>query len=143
MESFSVMTTAGPVFDMGVPSRPLANILASLEPTAAYAVWLQRAISSFSFVILLNTYFLAKISVTVGHVLANYAYVVTRLATILSGKAIKGVWDSKSVVTLRNKVFHEFATFILGGGNGIFLMIFWPGWWVLGGTVWAAWMFCG
>jgi len=40
-------------------------------------------------------------------------------------------------------MFFEFAVFILGGGNQVILIVFWPGWIVVGGGVWGMWMVCG
>ncbi|KAH8678648.1 hypothetical protein BGZ60DRAFT_248025 [Tricladium varicosporioides] len=37
---------------------------------------------------------------------------------------------------LRNKLWFEFVVFALGGGNGMLLLVFWPGWLVIGPVVW-------
>lgn len=47
-----------------------------------------------------------------------------------------------SLNQLRKKVFFEFMCFILGTGNGLFLLLFWPGWLILGGAIWSIlWLF--
>lgn len=40
---------------------------------------------------------------------------------------------------LRHKLYFEVVVFVLGGGNGVFLLLFWPGWIV----VWVLWMVWG
>ncbi|RDA89876.1 hypothetical protein CP533_6656 [Ophiocordyceps camponoti-saundersi (nom. inval.)] len=47
------------------------------------------------------------------------------------------VWQSRSVQLIRARLFYEFALFILGGGNILFLLLFWPGWLVIGLVLWA------
>lgn len=44
----------------------------------------------------------------------------------------KVIWETRSVRRLRKKLVFEFFTLILGFGNPLCLMLFWPGWWVLG-----------
>ncbi|KFH45166.1 hypothetical protein ACRE_040440 [Hapsidospora chrysogenum ATCC 11550] len=67
---------------------------------------------------------------------------VTTLGAVsvaMSGQIMYGTWESPVVKGLRRRFFHEFATFILGGGNALILMLFWPGWLVLAGTSCALW----
>lgn len=48
----------------------------------------------------------------------------------------------KATEGLRKKLWFEFMVFVLGGGNGLFLLVFWPGWivlWCLYGA-WLAWL---
>jgi hypothetical protein len=61
------------------------------------------------------------------------------VAVAMSGQIMYGTWESPVVKGLRRRIFHEFAMFILGGGNALILMLFWPGWWVLAGTTCALW----
>lgn len=61
----------------------------------------------------------------------------------MSTQAVASAWNSKNVQRLRKKLWYEFAVFILGSGNMVFLMLFWPGWWVLAGACWAGWMLFG
>jgi len=49
----------------------------------------------------------------------------------------------KASEKLRNKLFFELVVFVLGGGNGMILLVFWPGWIVIGGGVLGVWMICG
>jgi len=46
----------------------------------------------------------------------------------------------KRTESLRRKLFFEFMVFILGCGNGILLIVLWPGWILVGGVVAWAWL---
>lgn len=50
-------------------------------------------------------------------------------------------WDSKRSRQLRKKLEFEFFVLILGSGNGFILMLFWPGW-ILIGLVYALYLLC-
>ena len=51
----------------------------------------------------------------------------------LCRQAIWGLWDSAQMTRLRKKIEFEFFTLILGGGgNNLCLVIFWPGWPIIG-----------
>lgn len=60
--------------------------------------------------------------------LAKQTYWLGRIAT-------RRGW--KGTEKLRNKLFFELAVFVLGtSGNGVLLLMFWPGWIVIGGVLW-------
>jgi hypothetical protein len=62
------------------------------------------------------------------------------LAIQLARTVLRSAWSSKPVKKLRKKVAFEFIALVLGpGGNMLFLMIFWPGWWFLAGLAWLVW----
>jgi hypothetical protein len=48
----------------------------------------------------------------------------------LGKEGVKYAW--KKSEGLRNKLFFELAVFVLGNGNGIVLILFWPGWIIIG-----------
>lgn len=50
----------------------------------------------------------------------------------LSRQAVWKVWDGKHGRRLRKKIEFEVFTLILGGGNNLCLVLFWPGWCILG-----------
>lgn len=49
----------------------------------------------------------------------------------------------KATESLRKKLLYEFADFVLGSGNSLVLLVFWPGWIVVGGGVWGVKWVCG
>lgn len=61
----------------------------------------------------------------------------------MSSKAVADLWESPTLRLVRNRLFYEFAVFILGGGNAIILLLFWPGWLLVGAVLWAAWQLWG
>lgn len=46
---------------------------------------------------------------------------------------------SHTLRLVRDKLFYEFASFILGSGNALILWIFWPCWILFGLAVWIVW----
>lgn len=70
------------------------------------------------------------------NVAALQTFLVTKELATMSVAALSNiawrVWDSKQSRRLRKKLEFEFFVLILGTGNGIILMIFWPGWILVG-----------
>ncbi|KAF3767239.1 hypothetical protein M406DRAFT_20117, partial [Cryphonectria parasitica EP155] len=70
------------------------------------------------------------------NVAALQTFLVTRTIAMASVtalyKAAGSVWESKAARRLRKKLEFEFFVLILGCGNGFCLMIFWPGWMLVG-----------
>ncbi|KAI0508713.1 hypothetical protein F5B22DRAFT_389013 [Xylaria bambusicola] len=53
-------------------------------------------------------------------------------------QAIRRLWDSAQIRRLRKKIEFEFFTLILGaGGNNLCLIVFWPGWAIIGLAIFA------
>ena len=71
-------------------------------------------------------------------IIAIKAGTVCALAT--SNKAIVMSWNSKCFAKLRRKLWFELAIWIMGGGNAVIVLVFWPGWWILLGAYWALWL---
>lgn len=49
----------------------------------------------------------------------------------------------KALAPLRKKLEYEFFVFVLGGGKGIILFVFWPGWIVVGSAIGGVMWICG
>ncbi|PFH55620.1 hypothetical protein XA68_17944 [Ophiocordyceps unilateralis] len=64
------------------------------------------------------------------------SFVATR-SHMSSVGVVATVWQSRAVELVRARLFYEFALFILGGGNALFLLLFWPGWVLVGFVLWA------
>ncbi|KAK5996940.1 hypothetical protein PT974_02288 [Cladobotryum mycophilum] len=110
-----------------------------------------KRLSSVSIFLFFWAYFIAY-SILIGtfyasKFLAMHALVATRFGLTrglsASGKAVVDVWDSKRVQAIRTRLFYEFAVFILGCGNSLILLLFWPGWLFIGGILFALWEFSG
>ncbi|KAJ4158711.1 uncharacterized protein LMH87_009225 [Akanthomyces muscarius] len=128
-----------------------ATIMSRMNPTLAYAVHCQNIIGSLSSLLCRRAYFFASVSLASAYYAARFLAFYTLLATKLgalhgsttSVRAAAAVWDMKTTRMLRDKLFYEFALFILGAGNGLFLLVLWPGWIVIGGTSFVLWQMCG
>lgn len=141
MGKVTILTASRVAPDLSISSPP--NITSHLAPTLAYIFHLQRVLSSVSVFFCLRAYFLAIATVYDGRIVGFHTYWATRFGTAMSGKLVYGTWESRVIRALRRRVFHEFATFILGCGNGLILMLFWPGWLILGGATCAFWYLWG
>ncbi|KOS23306.1 hypothetical protein ESCO_003666 [Escovopsis weberi] len=76
-------------------------------------------------------------------VLAVNAALVARLGLAAAGSAAARVLCSKTVRMLRAKMVREFFVFILGCGNSVILVVFWPGWILVGAALLALCIKCG
>ncbi|KAM5354262.1 hypothetical protein ACJ41O_000912 [Fusarium nematophilum] len=146
----ATLLTASKV-ELGVSVNPRSDIIRLLGPALEIALRFQSLISSVSIFLCLRAWFLTGIAfagvIYASKIVALKAYVATKFSAFhgfrMSGRAAVGVWNSKSVQRLRRKLWYEFALFVLGSGNTVFLMLFWPGWWLLAGVCWAGWMLFG
>lgn len=77
------------------------------------------------------TYLLFGCNVAALHTYLGTKELATMSVTALS-KIAWGAWNSKQCRRLRKKLEFEFFVLILGSGNGIILMMFWPGWILVG-----------
>lgn len=138
------------------PSVPLsqhhhATIISRLGPTLAYAVHFQNIVGNLSVFLCWRAYLLASFSLArafaATRFFAFYALVATKLGAFhgasASIRAVAALWNMKTTRTIRDKLFYEFALFILGAGNSVFLLLLWPGWIVLGPTSFVLWQMCG
>lgn len=70
------------------------------------------------------------------NIAALHTFLVTKELANMSVTALSrvawGAWNSKQARRLRKKLEFEFFVLILGSGNGIMLMVFWPGWILVG-----------
>ncbi|KAG9233097.1 hypothetical protein BJ875DRAFT_58687 [Amylocarpus encephaloides] len=126
---------------------PSMQPLSSISPTLTMSLYLAttllpRLLSTTTLFLLLRVYILS-------HLILLHSYYTLAILAIQSYYASvvllrQGWWLSKGGARwawrgsggLRKKLWFEFATFVLGNGNGILLIVFWPGWIVVGGVVW-------
>ncbi|KAL7912665.1 hypothetical protein GGI35DRAFT_476502 [Trichoderma velutinum] len=127
--------------------RPHSTVVARLGRTFAIPLQLHHRFKHISLFICLQSYFISYALLISTRYACFYAFVasafILKHAFTMSSKAIVDVWDSKSIQKVRARIFYEFAVFILGCGNAIFLFVFWPGWLILGGTFFALWQLTG
>ncbi|KAF5676995.1 hypothetical protein FHETE_1897 [Fusarium heterosporum] len=145
----ATLLTASKV-DLSV-STPRSDITRLIGPALQIALRFRSLVSSISIFLCLHACFIASITfagiVYASKTVTTHAFTAAKFSAFyifnMSTQAVASAWNSKNVQRLRDKIWYEFAVFILGSGNMIFLMLFWPGWWVLASACWAFWMLFG
>lgn len=105
-------------------------------PTLRYS----NALSSALFITAQQLFQINRIALTYllfgCNIAALQTFLVTKELATMSVAALSklawGAWNSKQSRRLRKKLEFEFFVLILGSGNGIILMVFWPGWILVG-----------
>ncbi|KUJ16254.1 uncharacterized protein LY89DRAFT_78315 [Mollisia scopiformis] len=135
------------------------NILTILSPAFSNSIYLatilQKLLSTTTIFLVFRAYLLSLIllqqSYYISSILLLQSYYLSQFTYWVSGIAAKGgYWGVKTgagiswkaLEPVRNKLFKEFMIFVLGAGNGVFLAVFWPGWLVVGPTVFGVWCLC-
>jgi hypothetical protein len=129
-------------------ARNTKPILTLLSPTFSNSLYLatilQRLLSTTTLFLLFRTYLLSLFLLQHSQILflrGLYASsILCKIACWTSKQGMRVLWQSMEGT--RRKLFREFMIFILGGGNPLILVVFWPGWIVVGGGalgVWSVW----
>ncbi|KAH6683568.1 hypothetical protein F5X68DRAFT_233624 [Plectosphaerella plurivora] len=119
-----------------------------LRPTLDYALNFQRLLSAVTLFVVLRTYFVAAFAASwtafVSKTVAIFTFNTLRATILWTGWAIATVYKTKTVRRMRKRLEFEMGMLILGPGmNTIIVMVFWPGWWFIGGALVAAKMLVG
>ncbi|KAM0818244.1 hypothetical protein AB5N19_04053 [Seiridium cardinale] len=113
-----------------------SGVIGALGPLLGYTLRCQQILSDITLFIVLRSYLIASHLLFLTRILATQAVIISKFLLFntghISSRAIRSIWDSPGTRRLRKKLELEFFTFILGGGNSVCLLMFWPGWWVLG-----------
>lgn len=133
--------------DVHYPSAAIEQFRPHLE----FAIRFRNIISSLSVFLCWQAYCLSSIALQnalyVSKILAFQAYLSSKYGVwytwLVSSSATSMVWNSRIVQEWRKNSFHNFAVFILGSGNGLILVLFWPGWLLIGGASLAVWQLAG
>ncbi|KAI1765424.1 hypothetical protein GGR53DRAFT_265648 [Hypoxylon sp. FL1150] len=105
------------------------GMAAALAPTLVTILQFHQLFAAASFSFGIQASWLAWQILCTGRIFACQL----RLAFGLSVGVGKAIWKTRTVRRLRKKIVFEVVTLLLGsGGNNLFLVLFWPGWWVLG-----------
>jgi hypothetical protein len=110
-----------------------------LKPTLDSALKFQRLLSAATLFVVLRTYFVTALAVSwtafASRFLAVFTYNALRALILRTAWAIATVYKTKRVRRLRKRLEFEMGMLILGPGmNTIIIMVFWPGWWFIGGA---------
>ncbi|TVY62813.1 hypothetical protein LSUE1_G010255 [Lachnellula suecica] len=131
-------------------NRPILTLLSPALSSSLYlATIFQRLLSTTTLFLFLRAYILSLLLLRQSYYISQVLLLQSYYASSLLAK--NGYWASKEGIQkswkatekLRKKLFFELAVFVLGGGNGVILIVFWPGWIFVGGGVWGVWMICG
>lgn len=118
-------------------------VASQMGPVVGHALYLQYMLNSASMFLLLRAHLLSEISYHVAKAAGWYAYIAGSTAFAMSGSLAHGVWETSVVRHLRQRLFDELAAFILGAGQTLIVVVFWPGWWLLAGSAWSIWFVWG
>lgn len=118
------------------PSELVYRYALELGPALRYS----NALSSALFVTTQQLFQINRIALTYllfgCNVAALHAFLLSKEIAAMSVTALSkvawGAWNSKQCRRLRKKLEFEFFVLILGSGNGLILMVFWPGWILIG-----------
>lgn len=129
----------------GVALHQGPNVISSLGPLVNFALQCQKILSSATFLLTIRTFLAIRL---IGEALLFASYIAAiRTALISKAAAFKSavaarqivwsLWNSKQSRRMRKKIEFEFFVLFLGPANVLCLMLFWPGWLVLGAAAWA------
>jgi hypothetical protein len=131
-------------------TKPILTLLSPAFANSYYLVTiLQRLLSTTTLFLLFRTYLLSLFLLQQSYHASQILLIQSLYASSIACK--NAYWASKqgmrvlwrSTEGLRKKLFMEFMIFVLGGGNQFILVVFWPGWIVIGGGIWGIWSLCG
>ena len=134
----------------GTSSTAILQLLApTLKHSLYFAAVFQRLLSTTTLFLFLRAYvsslFVLRQTFYASQLVLIQSYYASALLARQVTPALKQVmrrgWNATA--KLRKKLFFEFMVFVLGGGNQVLLVVFWPGWIVVGGGAMGLWWACG
>ncbi|KAK0715975.1 hypothetical protein B0H67DRAFT_645654 [Lasiosphaeris hirsuta] len=126
-------STSGPTRPVALHHISSVNVISSLGPLLNRALQFQQLLSSATLLLFIRTVFAARLLATVLLFASRVAAFRTLLAVNITKRLSWSLWDSKPSRRFRKKLEFEFFVLVLGpGGNTLFLLLFWPGWIILG-----------
>jgi len=136
-------------------AQPLVSIrrrsdwLSLLSPTTtAITFWCHRAVGWLLVFFVLRAFHASSIAAssilwTTG-IAATRSYRASCTLSRLLGRGTHIAWESNSIRRVRKKLVFEFMVLVLGpAGNGLLVVVFWPGWWFLALVAGATWWISG
>jgi hypothetical protein len=135
-------------------SKQNQNVLSLLAPALTHSYYLatlfQRILSTTTIFLFFRAYILATILLRQSFYASQILFMQSYYASAVLAKQL--FWTSKVALQiswkasekLRNKLIFEFMVFVLGsGGNSLLLIVFWPGWIVVGGGIYGIYRIVG
>ncbi|KAI1413861.1 hypothetical protein F5Y13DRAFT_179229 [Hypoxylon sp. FL1857] len=113
--------------------QPSFDVVAVFAPTLLIIIQCQQLLGAASLSCYSQAHWLTWQFFRLGWIIASQLYVASsffRARIMALGRII---WETKTIQRLKKRIVFEFFTLMLGsGGNCMCLIVFWPGWWVLG-----------
>ncbi|KAH6612950.1 hypothetical protein B0J18DRAFT_71336 [Chaetomium sp. MPI-SDFR-AT-0129] len=134
-----------------VSLTPPPDIISALHPLVTSAVYFQHFLSSLAFHLFVRTYFAASVVATLtlwmSKTIAWRTLLVSKFLAIrsllLARRTTWSVWDCKRARRFRKRLEFELYILLVGGGNTVLLVVFWPGWIMLGVLGCGVWLLTG
>lgn len=122
------------IFDVVSAHRPAVDFVIRLQTfTNTWVLYLAQHLACFIATSSFYTFIVTKAVLSATAVIVSF---LARTMAAQCSKTILWTWRSKPVVQLRKKVVFEFMVAILGPGNMLVILVFWPGWLLIFGAVW-------
>ncbi|KAI1373309.1 hypothetical protein F4677DRAFT_448640 [Hypoxylon crocopeplum] len=136
-----VAIIAAPTRDPRGAIQQSSGVPIVLAPALVAIFQCQQLLGKVSLFLCLRAQWLALQILCAGQLVANQVYVSSGSFWYHAVALARAVWRTRTIRHLRKKIEFEFFALMLGSsGNGLCLVLFWPGWWVLG-LIWlAAWL---
>ncbi|KAL7629789.1 hypothetical protein AAE478_001312 [Parahypoxylon ruwenzoriense] len=124
---------AAPTRDPRAAAQQSSSVTTLFAPTLVAALRCHQVLVTASLFLYIRTHWIMCRMILASQIFAGQAYVALTFFRFQATVLGKIIWNTKTIARLRKKIMFEFFTLILGsGGNTLFLVLFWPGWWVLG-----------
>ena len=130
-------------------TKPILTLLSpALTNSLYFAAIAQRLLSTTTLFLIFRTYLLSLFLLQQSYHASQILLIWSLYASSIlfentywaSKQGMRVLWESSEGT--RKKLFMEFMIFVLGGGNQFILVVFWPGWIVIGAGIWGAWRVC-
>ncbi|KAI8956546.1 hypothetical protein F5Y11DRAFT_361634 [Daldinia sp. FL1419] len=128
-----VAIIAAPTKESRATTNLNARIIAIFMPTLSIILQCQRITAITSTSLRVKASWLAWQLPLALRVFVDRLNLASRLIGYRVAILGRATWETKPIQRLRKKIMFEFFALLLGScGNSLCLLLFWPGWWLLG-----------
>ncbi|KAI1090248.1 hypothetical protein F5B19DRAFT_494531 [Rostrohypoxylon terebratum] len=134
-----VAIIAAPTKEPRAVAQQSFGVATVFAPTFVTILQCQRILDTTFLSLYGRAHWIVSAILGVCYIMASQAYIASSCCQHCASTVSKALWRTRIVQSLGKKVAFEFFTLFLGsGGNAVCLLLFWPGWWVIGLIGWAA-----
>lgn len=139
MRLSKVAIIAAPTKEPRAVSQQSLSVATVFAPTFVTILQCQQLLDAILFSLHGRAHWIIWRMLDVCYIIASQAYIASSYCQHYGIAVAKALWRTRIVQALGKKIAFEFFTLFLGsGGNALCLLLFWPGWWVIGLIGWAA-----